>query len=186
MRAYKKTNSLPCWSSITSCSIITPKVASFLMAFTCCSSIHSLATACWQSHGWSSTTGWLCLKAYSSEGNLASLAESSMSPCIDYGLYCSFSWVHLLLSTFILQSNDHLFEDSLYCLLLFFDMCYLFVACSQWWVQKALMSLSLVNWAFYFRTFSLMRHLSFRWYSYEVWPKSYLISSQVSILLLNF
>lgn len=155
MRAYKKTISLPCWSSITSCSTITPELASFLMAFICCSSIHCMATGCWRSHGWSSTAGWLCLKANSAEGNLASLAESCMSPCIGYGLYCSFSWVHLLLSTSILQSNDHLFEDSLYCLLLFFAMCY-FVACSQWWVQKA----------------HKLRYV--------------VISSQVSILFLNF
>ena len=58
------------------------------MAFAsvCCSSIHSMGTACWRSHGWSSTAGWPCLKAYTAEGNLASLAESCMSPCIGYGL----------------------------------------------------------------------------------------------------
>jgi len=101
-----------------------PEPASFLMAafFICCPSIYSVATSCWHSHGWSSIAGWSCLKAYSAEGNLATLAESCMSPWIDYGLYCSLSWVHLLLSTSIFKVIANwlsLLWDSLYCLLLF-------------------------------------------------------------------
>ena len=152
-----------------------PEPASFLMAsFIRCPSIYYVATSCWQSHGWgwSSIAGWSCLKAYSAEGNLATLAESCMSPWIDYGLYCSLSWVHLLLSTSIFKVIANwlsLLWDSLYCLLLFCPYVWLY---QRWcWGLKAqkfqLTRDKLTFFSLLTPNFSLLKLWCFRWYCCE-------------------
>lgn len=130
------------------------ELASLLMAFAsvCCSSIHSMGTACWRSHGWSSTAGWPCLKAYTAEGNLASLAESCMSPCIGYGL-CIYTTAS---PEFIYCSQLLYWKVMTTCLKTPYIACYCFFAI--WLLQT---------------------------YNVE-WPISYLISSQIKIILHTF
>lgn len=131
MRAYKKTNSLPSLTS-TSCSTITIWVRLishglhlrllFINSFHC----HCLLAKPWMIFDCRVVV--LVPESLQRRGQpriFGRVLYSFMSTCIDYGLYCSFSWVHLLFSASILESYDHLFKDSLYCLLLF--LCYLWL-----------------------------------------------------------
>ena len=169
MRAYKKTNSLPCWSSVTCCGLITIWASlishglRLRLLF-----VNSLHGHCLLAKPWMIFNCRVVVpESLHRRGQpriFGRVLYVSLYRLWIMHLYYSFSWVHLLFSTSILESNDHLFEDSLYCLLLFLCYMTLLQTYNVEWPISYLISSQI---KIILHTFSLTRLLSLRLYCYE-------------------